>query len=123
MFAKKVDRLESFIGTNSVFKGDIETKGTLRIDGTLNGNVNADWVILSEKAILKGDITARGSIMGGKMEGNLKVKELVEVKSKGVIIGDVYTSKLSIVEGGVLNGRVSMQADGSKIIDFQAKES
>ncbi len=56
------------------------------------------------------------------MEGNLKVKELVEVKSKGVITGDVYTSKLSIVEGGVLNGRVSMQADGSKIIDFQAKE-
>jgi cytoskeletal protein CcmA (bactofilin family) len=123
MFTKKVDRLESFIGANSVFKGDIETKGTLRIDGTLNGNVNADWVILSEKAILKGDIAARGSIIGGKVEGNLKVKELVELKSKGVIAGDVYTNKLSIVEGGVLNGRVSMQAEGSKIIDFQTKEN
>ncbi|MGQ9569851.1 MAG: polymer-forming cytoskeletal protein [Thermodesulfovibrionales bacterium] len=49
MFHRNKEKLESFIGANSNFKGDINTKGTLRIDGNIEGNVNADWVILSEK--------------------------------------------------------------------------
>jgi cytoskeletal protein CcmA (bactofilin family) len=57
MFHKNKEKLESFIGLNSNFKGDINTGGTLRIDGSMDGNVHADWVILSEKAHIKGDIT------------------------------------------------------------------
>ncbi|MDI6889996.1 MAG: polymer-forming cytoskeletal protein [Thermodesulfovibrionales bacterium] len=122
MFHRNKEKLESFIGTNSNFKGDINTKGTLRIDGTMDGNVNADWVILGEKAFLKGDITARGVIIGGRVEGNLKAKEIIEIKSKGQVSGDTFTSKLAIVEGGVFNGRVYMERDESKIVEFQAKE-
>ncbi|MEW6162343.1 MAG: polymer-forming cytoskeletal protein [Nitrospirota bacterium] len=120
MFHRNKEKLESFIGTNSNFKGDINTKGTLRIDGTMDGNVNADWVILGEKAYLKGNITARGIIIGGKVEGNLRAKEIAEIKSKGQVLGDVFTNKLAIVEGGVFNGRASVEE--SKIVEFQAKE-
>jgi len=122
MFTKKQDKLESFIGSNSKFKGDIETKGTLRVDGMIDGNINADWVVVSEKAYVKGDIITRGGIIGGRVEGNIKARELLEVQSKGVITGDVYTSKLSIIEGGMLNGRISMQGDVTKVIDLQHKE-
>jgi len=97
MFSKNTEKLESFIGANSVFKGDIETKGTLRVDGTMEGNVNADWVILGEKASLKGDIKARGIIVGGRVEGNLIAEEIVEIKAKGQISGDVSTNKFTIV--------------------------
>jgi cytoskeletal protein CcmA (bactofilin family) len=122
MFHKNTEKLESFIGPNSNFKGDIDTKGTLRIDGNLEGNVNADWVILGEKAYLKGDVMARGIVIGGRVEGNLKAKEIVEIKSKGQVFGEISTSKLAIVEGGVFDGRSSMQRDESKIVEFQAKE-
>ena len=121
MFSKNTEKLESFIGANSVFKGDIETKGTLRVDGTLEGNVNADWVILGEKASLKGDIKARGIIVGGKVEGNLVAGEIVEIKAKGQISGDVSTNKFTIVEGGIFDGRSSMQKDKSKVLEFQTK--
>lgn len=121
-FNKNTEKLESFIGANSNFKGDIDTKGTLRVDGTMEGNVNADWVILGEKAYLRGDITARGIIVGGKVEGNLRVKEIVEVKTKGQVYGDIYSSKLTIVEGGIFDGRSSMQKGESKIVEFQAKK-
>lgn len=123
MFTKNTEKLESFIGANSNFKGDIDTKGTLRVDGTMDGNVNADWVILGEKASLKGDITARGIIVGGRVEGNLRAKEIVEIKSKGQVFGDIYASKLTIVEGGMFDGRSSMMKDESKIVEFQAKGS
>lgn len=123
MFSKNTEKLESFVGTSSNFKGDIDTKGTLRIDGTMTGNINADWVILGEKAILKGNITARGIIIGGKVEGNLKAKEIVELKSKGHIIGDISTIKLTIAEGGIFEGRSTMSKEDSKIVEFQAKNS
>jgi len=121
MFSKNTEKLESFIGVNSVFKGDIETKGTLRVDGTMEGNVSADWVILGEKASLKGDIKARGIIVGGKVEGNLIAGEIVEIKAKGQISGDVSTNKFTIVEGGIFDGRSSMQKDKSKVLEFQSK--
>jgi len=121
MFSKNTEKLESFIGANSVFKGDIETKGTLRVDGTMEGNVNADWVILGEKASSKGDIKARGIIVGGKVEGNLIAEEIVEIKVKGQVSGDISTNKFTIVEGGIFDGRSSMQKDKAKVLEFQTK--
>ncbi|MBA3071111.1 MAG: polymer-forming cytoskeletal protein, partial [Nitrospirae bacterium] len=55
MFSKNTEKLESFIGINSHFKGDIKTQGTLRIDGTVEGNIETDWLILGETSHLKGD--------------------------------------------------------------------
>jgi cytoskeletal protein CcmA (bactofilin family) len=121
MFTKNTEKLESLIGANSKFKGDIDTKGTLRIDGSMEGNVNADWVILGEKACLKGDVTARGIIVGGRVDGNLKAKEIVEIKSKAQVSGDINASKLTIIEGGMFDGRSSMHKDESKIVEFQTK--
>ena len=118
---KNTEKLESFIGSNSHFKGDIETKGTMRIDGTMEGKVSADWVILGEKASMKGDISARGIVVGGKIEGNLYAKEIVEIKSKGKVTGDISTNKLTILEGGIFDGRSSMQKDESKIVELQSK--
>jgi cytoskeletal protein CcmA (bactofilin family) len=122
MFTKNTKKLDSFIGVNSIFKGEVKTEGTLRIDGTIDGNINADWVVISEKASLKGDIVARGIIVDGRVEGNLKAEEIVEIKSKGQVFGDISANKLSMLEGGIFNGRVSMERDGSKIVEFQAKE-
>ena len=120
MFHKNKEKLESFIGTNSHFKGNIDTKGTLRIDGIMDGNANADWVILGEKASLKGDVVAKSIIIGGRVEGNLRAKEIVEIRSKGQVSGDIFTNKLTIVEGAVFNGRALMEKEGSKIIELQA---
>jgi cytoskeletal protein CcmA (bactofilin family) len=121
MFNKNTEKLESLIGANSNFKGDIDTKGTLRIDGSMEGNANADWVIIGEQADIKGDITARGIVVGGKMEGNLRAKEIVEIKSKGQVVGDIYTNKLTVVEGGIFDGRSSMAKEDAKIVEFQTK--
>jgi cytoskeletal protein CcmA (bactofilin family) len=123
MFSKNTEKLESFVGVNSQFKGDIKTKGTLRIDGSVEGNVDADWIILGEKALLKGDVAARGVIVGGKIEGTISAKELIEIKSKGQVLGDITTLKLMVSEGGLLEGRSSMNREGSsKVVELLVKE-
>ncbi|MBI4690556.1 MAG: polymer-forming cytoskeletal protein [Nitrospirae bacterium] len=122
MFARNTEKLESFVGVNSCFKGDIQTKGTLRIDGTVEGNIETDWLIIGEQAYLKGDVLTRGIVIGGKVDGNIKAKEIIEIKSKGQIIGEIVTNKLTVAEGAVFEGRSLMRREESNVVELQAVE-
>lgn len=123
MFHKNTEKLESLVGSDSSFKGDIQTKGTLRIDGSVEGNISADWVVIGETAQITGDITARGIVVGGKIEGTLKAKEIVEIKSKGNLSGEVFTTKLTVSEGAIFDGRSSMNRhEESKVVELITKE-
>ena len=84
MFAKEMDKLQSLLGMNSNFKGELNVKGTLRVDGTVDGKLDADCLILSETAVVKGAATAKKIIIGGKINGNVFAHEGVEVKSKEI---------------------------------------
>lgn len=124
MFSKNTEKLESFIGANTRVKGEIVTKGTLRIDGSVEGKVEADWIILGDKAFLKGDATARGVVVGGAIDGNVTAKEIVEIKQKGQIRGDISTNKLTVAEGGVLEGRTTMNRGETdvKAVEYDGEE-
>ena len=122
MFWKNVaESLDSFLGEKTDLKGKINVKGMLRVDGILNGQVNADCVVLGETATIKGDITARKIIVGGKVEGNLDAKEIVEIKPKGKVLGDISTNKLVIIEGGEFNGKIEMKMDEGKGIELEKR--
>ncbi len=117
MMSKK-ENLETFVGANTHIKGDITTKGTLRMDGRISGNVESDWLIIGEKALVKGDAQVTGLVVGGTLEGNVKAREVVEIKRKGQISGDIVTSKLLVIEGGIIDGKISMLKEGSKVIEL-----
>jgi cytoskeletal protein CcmA (bactofilin family) len=121
MFTKESDKLESFLGMNSNFKGELNIRGTLRVDGAVEGQLNADYVILSESSAVKGMIKAKKVIIGGKVDGSIRAQELVEVKSKGKVLGDIFTQKLAITEGGEFNGKVEMKKEESNVIGLELK--
>lgn len=122
MFSKNTEKLESFIGINSNFKGDIKTQGTLRIDGTVEGNIETDWLILGETSHLKGNAVSKGIIVGGRVDGNLNAREIIEIKTKGQVTGELTTSKLSIAEGAMFDGSSSMIREESNVIELQVAE-
>jgi cytoskeletal protein CcmA (bactofilin family) len=122
MFSKNAEKLESFVGSNARIKGEMTVEGTLRLDGSIEGGLNADCVILSERAVVKGDIAAQKIVIAGKVEGNLRAKGLVEVQSKGKVLGGVFTQKLSVIEGGEINGTIEMSNGGLQIGDSGAKD-
>jgi cytoskeletal protein CcmA (bactofilin family) len=121
MFQKKNDKLESFIGFNSEFKGDITVPGTLRIDGKMTGNITAGWIIVGEKAFIKGDLFATGIVVGGRIEGTIKADDLVELKPTAHLYGDIIATKLAIAEGGIFMGRSVAQGNEAKLIDFSGE--
>lgn len=124
MFKKKnPDKIEALVGAKSEFRGDITTQGTFRVDGRFDGNIAADWVVVGEGGVVKGDITAKTVVVGGKVEGNVTTEELLEVKHNGALRGDIKTKILSIAEGGVFEGRSLILKDDGKVVDFPNKEA
>lgn len=130
MFHKKTDKLHLVLGENSKITGNVESPGTVFIDGTLMGDVEGAKVILGEHSCISGNIKAGAIIIGGKIDGHLTGTEKVEIKATGHVTGDITTKTLSIAEGGIFNGISRMEVDGekagektsSKIVEFLAKE-
>jgi len=120
MFSKNSAKLESLIGTRTDFQGEFTVKGTLRVDGRVDGRVNADCVVLSETGFIKGEIIAQKIIVGGKIEGNLRAQEIVEIKATGKILGEIFTNKISVTEGGEFNGKIEMKTEGNKLLDLES---
>jgi cytoskeletal protein CcmA (bactofilin family) len=121
MFSKDNEQLESFIGSGTEFQGELNVKGSLRVEGQFDGKVNAPYVILAETGVIKGEVSAKKIIIEGKVEGNLRVQEIVEIKATGKVLGDIFTKKISITEGAKVNGKIEMEVDEDRVIDFKSK--
>lgn len=99
----------SVLDSQVVITGDLETSGSLRIDGKLDGSVmRADTVVLGVGATMSGDIHAREVVIGGTLTGSVHGSDRVELQATAVVSGDVHTGSVLIQEGGVVNGRVLM---------------
>ena len=104
----------SLLDTQLSVSGDLETTGSLRIEGNLDGSVlSADSVVIGVGSKITGDIHAREVVVGGTITGNVHASERVELQATAVVTGDVHTGSILIQEGGVVNGRVLMGPPGS----------
>jgi len=107
--SKKHPKLEMIIGRETVVRGEIVSKGTVRIDGRFEGNVSADCVIIGEEGYVLGDVASKSLIAAGRLTGNVHSSENVEIQPKGEVCGDIYTQRLTVADGGVIEGRSYMQ--------------
>ena len=99
----------SIIAAGMTVRGDIESNNTVKVEGTVNGNVRArQQVLVAKDGIVQGDIEAREAIVGGSVDGAIRAAERVEVQAGAVVKGDITTRRISVAEGGSLNGAIRM---------------
>ena len=114
MLGKKSQDLETIIGNGTQLTGEINANGTIRVDGTVEGNIGADWVIIGEAGIIRGNAKTRGIVVGGSIEGNIDADESVELSGKSRMIGEICTKKLLIAEGAFFDGQSRMKVESSR---------
>lgn len=103
------NNVKSFIAEGVTVKGDIQSRGSLRIDGTIEGNIDVQGdLIIGNSAALKGNVKAENIILAGKLDGNLTANGKVEITSIGQLKGDINCSIFSLEEGGRLEGNTRM---------------
>lgn len=108
---KPCNTIDTLIGSRTELKGDLTFSGGLRIDGKLKGNVTAkgegnSTLILSENALIIGNVTVPHMIINGTIKGTVRAAERIELQPKAEIAGDVYYKVLEVALGAVINGNL-----------------
>lgn len=105
--------ISGLLGAGSRFEGLIRFDGTIRIDGAVYGQIickseKPSMVIITELATVEADIIADIVIISGKVSGNIKATEKLEIHAPGRLEGLVYTSDFSIEDGALFQGECIM---------------
>lgn len=99
----------SIIAAGTTVKGDISSTGDIRIDGNLQGNVQSTAkVVIGSNGVVDGDISGQQADIMGRINGTIKVKELLQLKGGSNVTGNIYAAKLQIETSANFNGQCHM---------------
>ena len=99
----------SIIGPGMKVVGDCHTDGTIRVEGTVEGSVNAaKAVVIGKQGVVRGNVVTQDAVVSGRVEGSLAAESRLELQATCHIEGEVRTRRMQLEEGAVLNGTVHM---------------
>lgn len=97
------------IASGTHIQGEIRGRADLTIEGQVEGKVILEMdVTVSEGGRVTGTIEARSVRIGGKVVGDIKGVEMVELTHSGSLEGNVSAARVIIAEGAFFKGRVEM---------------
>lgn len=100
----------SIIAAGMRIVGDVETNGTIKIDGRVEGSVlGARQVMLGRHGAIHGNLHAGEVVIGGLVDGAIAADERLELQASAVVNGDIDTRSIVVLEGARINGVVRMQ--------------
>jgi len=113
---KKIDAVSTFLGNDAVFDGNINFKGTIRLDGKIKGQIVSDGgtVIIGDKATVEAEIAVETVIIKGSVNGKIQAKDRIEAYPPARIVGELQAPTISIDSGVVFNGSCSMETGTMK---------
>ena len=112
MFGKKAPPpIKSLIAQGSRIEGNLKFTDGLRVDGECFGNImanpeSASMLVISEQAVVFGEISADHVIINGTVRGPVHAKELLELQPKARIEGDVHYRALEMHQGAMISGQL-----------------
>jgi cytoskeletal protein CcmA (bactofilin family) len=105
----------TLIAEEAYFHGTLSAKGSLRIEGTFEGDItDAVSVEVGPKGRLLGDVAAETLVVAGEVVGNVVAAASVELFATARLSGDVRTPKLKIDEGAFFDGSCAMGEGSDK---------
>jgi len=109
--ATPVSKIETIIGPNAYFRGDIQSDGGIRIDGVFEGTIEVTGnLVIGEGAKIIADIQANNVSISGAIKGNINGNR-VEILDTGRVWGDLTINSLLLNEGAYLRGQTTMHGD------------
>ena len=80
----------TLISAGTTLKGDLSSNSDLRIDGTIVGNVSSSAkIVIGASGNVEGDISGNQADIVGKVSGNIKTKDLLQLRGDCVVNGNV----------------------------------
>lgn len=103
------DSGQSYIGEGTTVEGKILCEGNLRVDGKVKGEIEIKGVLtVGEKGIIDSNVKAGEIVIMGTINGNVVSDKKIEIFNSGKLNGDIQTPRIAIEEGGIFEGRCTM---------------
>jgi cytoskeletal protein CcmA (bactofilin family) len=111
------------LGASIEVKGKISGEEDLQVDGKIEGPValGGQRLTVGRTGQLNSEVTAREVVVYGKVTGNLRASDRVEIKKDGSVTGDIVTARISIEDGAYFKGRIEI--DHAKTKSSRESES
>ncbi len=118
---KEVPQEEKVIEINAQMQGDL-TFGdpvNLKINGRFNGKLESKGTLtIGATGQVEANISSDNIVIAGKIKGNVNARKMLVLMPGAVVVGDVSTPKLNIVEGATFQGRCQMLDDFLSVEDL-----
>lgn len=103
-------RTPSCLGPGLSFKGEINGGEDLQIDGKIEGSISLPGhrLTVGRAAQITSEVNAREVVVYGRVAGNLRALDRVEIKKDGSVAGDITTARISIEDGAYFKGRIEI---------------
>src|SRR5579863_1680589 len=104
------------IGKSVVIKGELSGSEDLYVDGKVEGIIQLqdNNLVIGPNGYVHAEVNAKGVAVQGKLEGNIRASERVELQKSAVIVGDIVTQRIAIEEGAYFKGKVDIQKEAAK---------
>ncbi len=98
-------------------KGTIKFGQTMRIDGNFEGELITDngELVVGKTGNVKANVKVRSAVIEGRIDGNIKASDKVELKQNAHLIGDLQAKTLVVEKGVVLVGQCNVNPEGAKV--------
>jgi cytoskeletal protein CcmA (bactofilin family) len=106
----------TLISSGTTLKGDISSNSDLRIDGTIIGNIHSSAkIVIGANGVVEGDISGAQADIVGKVSGNIRAKELLQLRGECMVTGNLYAGKLQVEPTATFNGQCHM---GTNVVEM-----
>src|SRR5271157_576133 len=114
---------QAHIGRSLFIKGEVTGAESLFIDGRVEGSISFpdSRVTIGRNGNVMANITAKELVIMGKVQGNVDCADRLDIRSEGVLLGDVITHRISVEEGAILKGGVEVRNPEKKDQKTQAQ--
>ena len=105
----------TIIGQDASFKGELTFEKGMRLIGKFEGRITtAGRLHVAKEARMQADVESGAIIVEGEVKGNLTANERIELKQTARLEGDLRATKLTVEEGAVFSGHVTVGPDAVK---------
>lgn len=99
----------SIIGVGMTIEGDSETDGSLRIEGTIRGNVRAGKsVVVGRDGLVDGSIYTQDAVISGRVLGGIHAVSRLELLATSEVSGEIEALRMQVEEGAKVQGQVTV---------------
>ncbi len=123
MFSEKKEKNSKNPGTSqnrindgTKIKGDINSNGFFRIDGTIEGTLTTpSKVVIGKTGVIIGKLSCKNADIEGKIEGIIDITGTLCLRATAHIEGDVEVGKLAVEPGATFNATCTMKGFSKEI--------